>query len=90
MKTIYRWSYCEKGNRGLEGIVLAETWDEAVEETKSYILDMFSDINKDMHLYTHDDTKGGLVKTTLWVWEADSEDDYDENNHPNCLITRCI
>ena len=33
-KIMYRWYYKEEGKVTISGVVLAETWDDAVEKTK--------------------------------------------------------
>ena len=84
MKNImYRWIYKEEGKTTISGVVLAETWDDAVEKTKEYLENQFDDINGKMNLVTAEDvTNTKLV--TLWVWEPDTEDDYNDD-FPDCL-----
>ncbi len=82
-KIMYRWVYKEDGKTTISGVVLAETWDDAVEKTKEYLKHQFDDINGKMNLITAEDaTNNRLV--TLWVWEPDTEDDYNDD-FPDCL-----
>lgn len=82
-KIMYRWFYKEEGKTTISGVVLAETWDDAVEKTKEYLEHQFDDINGKMNLVTAEDaTNNKLV--TLWVWEADTDDDYNDD-FPDCL-----
>lgn len=80
---MYRWIYKEEGKTTISGVVLAETWDDAVEKTKEYLEHQFDDINGKMNLITAEDvTNTKLV--TLWIWEADTDDDYN-NDFPDCF-----
>lgn len=80
---MYRWIYKEEGKTTISGVVLAETWDDAVEKTKEYLKNQFDDINGKMNLITAEDvTNTKLV--TLWIWEADTDDDYNDD-FPDCL-----
>lgn len=82
-KIMYRWIYKEEGKTTISGVVLAETWDDAVKKTKEYLENQFDDINGKMNLVTAEDvTNTKLV--TLWVWEPDTEDDYNDD-FPDCL-----
>lgn len=82
-KNMYRWIYREKGKTRISGVVLAETWDDAVKKTKEYLEHQFDDINGKMNLVTPEDTTNTKL-VTLWVWEADTDDDYN-NDFPDCL-----
>lgn len=74
MKNImYRWYYKEEGKTTISGVVLAKTWDEAFEKTKEYLEHQFDDINGEMRF-----------STSLWIWEAAEDDDYDKS-FPDCL-----
>lgn len=84
MKNImYRWIYREEGKTTISGVVLAETWDDAVEKTKEYLKHQFDDINGKMNFITAEDTTN-TKHITLWVWEADTDNDYN-NDFPDCL-----
>lgn len=84
MKNImYRWYYKEYGKTTISGVVLAETWDDAVEKTKEYLKHQFDDINGKMNLVTTEDTTNTKL-VTLWVWEADTDEDYNDD-FPDCL-----
>lgn len=82
-KNMYRWIYREEGKTRISGVVLAETWDDAVEKTKEYLDHQFDDINGKMNLVAPEDTTNTKL-VTLWVWEADTDDDYN-NDFPDCL-----
>ena len=89
MKNImYRWHYEEEGKATISGIVLAETWDDAVEKTKEYLKHQFDDINGKMSFVTPEDAaclqNDECFITTLWVWEAAEDDDYNDS-FPDCL-----
>lgn len=84
MKNImYRWYYEEEGKTTISGVVLAETWDGAVEKTKEYLKRQFDDINGEMNFITLKDTKESN-SVTLWAWKADVDDDYNDAL-PDCL-----
>lgn len=84
MKNImYRWIYKEEDKTTISGVVLAETWDDAVEKTKEYLEHQFDDINGKMNLITAEDATNTKF-ITLWIWEADTDDDYNDN-FPDCL-----
>lgn len=84
MKNImYRWYYEEEGKTSISGVVLAETWDDAVEKTKEYLKHQFDDINEKMSFITAKDTTN-IKPITLWIWEADTDDDYNDD-FPDCL-----
>ena len=82
-KTMYRWIYREEGKTRISGVVLAETYDDAVEKTKEYLEHQFDDINGKMNLVASEDTTN-IKLVTLWVWGADIDDDYN-NDFPDCL-----
>ena len=82
-KTMYRWIYREEDKTRISGVVLAEIYDDAVEKTKEYLEHQFDDINGKMNLVTPEDTTNTKL-VTLWVWEADTDDDYN-NDFPDCL-----
>ena len=87
-KIMYRWYYKEEGKATIFGVVLAETWDDAVEKTKEYLEHQFDDINGKMSFITSEDAaclqNDERFVTTLWVWEADTDDDYNDD-FPDCL-----
>ena len=87
-KIMYRWYYKEEGKATISGVVLAETWDDAVEKTKEYLEHQFNDINGKMSFITSEDAaclqNDERFVTTLWVWEADTDDDYNDD-FPDCL-----
>ena len=87
-KIMYRWYYKEEGKTTISGVVLAETWDDAVEKTKEYLKHQFDDINAKMSFMTSEDSaclqNDERFVTTLWVWEADADDDYNDD-FPDCL-----
>ena len=87
-KIMYRWYYDEYGKTTISGVVLAETWDDAVEKTKEYLRHQFDDINGKMSFITSEDAtclqNDERFITTLWVWEADNDDDYNDD-YPDCL-----
>ena len=80
---MYRWYYEEEGKKTISGVVLAKTWDYAVKKTKEYLKHQFEDLNGEMNFITLKDTKE-RNSVTLWVWEADVDDDYN-NDFPDCL-----
>lgn len=82
-KIMYRWYYKEEGKTTISGVVLAKTWDDAVEKTKEYLEHQFDDINGKMNLVIAEDTTNTKL-VTLWVWEADTDDDYNDDC-PDCL-----
>ena len=82
-KIMYRWYYEEDDKKTISGVVLAETWDDAVEKTKEYLRHQFNDINGEMNFITAEDTTNTKL-VTLWVWEADTDDDYSDD-FPDCL-----
>ena len=89
MKNImYRWYYKEEGKTTISGVVLAETWDDAVEKTKEYLRHQFDDINGEMSFITSEDAaclqNDERFIVTLWVWEADNDDDYSDD-YPDYL-----
>ena len=89
MKNImYRWYYKEEGKTTISGVVFAENWDDAVEKTKGYLEHQFDDINGKMNLVISDDAaclqNGERFVTTLWVWDAVEDDDYDDD-FPDCI-----
>ena len=85
---MYRWYYKEEGKTTISGVVLAETWDDAVEKTKEYLRHQFDDINGEMNFMTSEDSaclqNDERFVTTLWVWEAGTDDDYNDDC-PDCL-----
>ena len=87
-KIMYRWYYKEEGKATISGVVLAETWNDAVEKTKEYLRHQFDDINGEMNFMTSEDSaclqNDERFVTTLWVWEADTDDDYNDD-FPDCL-----
>ena len=82
-KIMYRGYYKEDGKVTISGVVLAETWDDAVEKTKEYLEHQFDDINGKMNLVTAEDTPNTKL-VTLWGWQADTDDDYNDDC-PDCL-----
>ena len=80
---MYRWYYKEEGKKTISGVVLAETWDDAVEKTKEYLEHQFDDINGEMNFITLKDTKESN-SVTVWVWKADDDDDYN-STFPDCI-----
>lgn len=82
-KIMYRWYYEEEGKTTISGVVLAETWDDAIEKTKEYLKHQFDDINGKMNFITLKDTKE-RNSVTLWAWKADIDDDYN-STFPDCL-----
>jgi len=82
-KIMYRWYYKEDGKTTISGVVLAETWDDAVEKTKEYLKHQFDDINGEMNFVTAEDATN-TKPVTLWVWEADTDDDYNDD-FSDCL-----
>ena len=84
-KIMYRWYYEEEGKTTISGVVLAETWDDAVEKTKEYLKHQFDDINEKMNFITLKDTKESN-SVTLWAWKASVDDDYN-NTFPDCIAT---
>ena len=89
MKNImYRWYYDEYDKKTISGVVLAETWDDAVKKTKEYLEHQFDDINGKMNFVISEDAaclqNDERFIVTLWVWEADNDDDYSDD-YPDCL-----
>lgn len=88
MKNImYRWYYEEYGKTTISGVVLAETWDDAVEKTKEYLEHQFDDINGEMSFIVSEDSSllsEGEILATLWVWEVTDDDDYNDDS-PDCI-----
>ena len=87
-KIMYRWYYKEDGKATISGVVLAETWDDAVKKTKIYLEHQFGEINGKMNFVISEDAaclqNDERFITTLWVWEADADDDYNDDC-PDCL-----
>lgn len=87
-KIMYRQFYKEKDKTTISGVVLAETWDNAFEKTKEYLEHQFDDINGEMSFMTSEDSaylqNDERFVTTLWIWEADTDDDYNDD-FPDCL-----
>lgn len=86
--TMYRWYYKEDNKTTISGVVIAETWDEAVEKTKEYLEHQFDDINGEMHFIVGEDEaclqNDDKFVVTLWVWEAGLDDDYNDC-FPDCI-----
>lgn len=82
-KIMYLWHYEEKGKTTISGVVLAKTWDEAIERTKEYLKHQFDDINGKMNFITLKDAKE-YNSVTLWAWKAAVDDDYN-NTSPDCI-----
>ena len=81
-KIMYRWYYKEDGKVTISGVVLAESWDDAGEKTKEYLEHQFDGINGKMSFITSEDAaclqNDERFIVTLWVWEADTDDDYND------------
>lgn len=82
-KIMYLWYYKEKGKTTISGVVLAKTWNGAIEKTKEYLKHQFDDINGKMNFITLKDTEE-INSVTLWAWRASVDNDYNEN-FPDCL-----
>lgn len=82
-KIMYRWYYKEDDKTTISGVVLAKTLDEAIKRTKEYLKHQFDDINGKMNFITLKDAKE-YNSVTLWVWKADTDDDYNDD-FPDCL-----
>lgn len=84
---MYRWYYEEQYKTSISGVVIADSDEEAIEETKSYLVDQFGNINGEMKFISSideactDEYNDGY---TLFVWRYDFDADYHDN-HPNCI-----
>lgn len=87
-KIMYRWYYEEDYKAPISGVVLAETWNDAVKKTKKYLERQFGEINGKMNFVVSEDAaclqNDERFITTLWVWKADTDDDYNDDC-PDCL-----
>lgn len=82
MNEIYRW-YAQ--DRGIAGITIAATFDDAVFETITYLQSHFDDITGKTE-YIVAGYSDGTKEPNMWVWAATDDDDFD-SSLPNCLAT---